>query len=48
MNIHEHQSKDLLKEFGAPVPNGVVIYSVSEILEKITPNFRFKLNSYLK
>ena len=35
MHIHEHQSKDLLKEFGAPVANGVVSYSVSEILEKI-------------
>ena len=35
MNIHEHQAKEILKEFGAPVSNGVVIYSVSEIKEKI-------------
>ena len=35
MNIHEHQAKDILKEFGAPVSNGVVIYSLSEIKEKI-------------
>ncbi len=36
MNIHEHQAKELLKEFGAPVSNGVVIFSLKEIDEKIT------------
>ena len=36
MNIHEHQAKEILKEFGAPVSNGVVIHSVDEIKEKIT------------
>ena len=36
MNIHEHQAKDILKEFGAPVSNGVVVSSISEIKEKIT------------
>ena len=35
MNIHEHQAKDLLKEFGAPIPRGVVIYNIDEIAEKI-------------
>jgi len=35
MNIHEHQAKDLLRSFGAPVPNGVVIYNVDEIEKKI-------------
>ena len=35
MNIHEHQAKDLLKEFGAPVPKGVVIYDIGEISQKI-------------
>ena len=35
MNIHEHQAKDLLKEFGAPVPKGVVIYNIKEISQKI-------------
>ena len=34
MNIHEHQAKKLLKEFGAPVPNGVYGFSVDEILKK--------------
>ena len=35
MNIHEHQAKELLKEFGAPVSKGVVIFSLSEIDKKI-------------
>jgi succinyl-CoA synthetase beta subunit len=35
MNIHEHQAKDLLRSFGAPVSNGVVIYNVDEIEKKI-------------
>ena len=35
MNIHEHQAKEILKEFGASVPEGVVIYDIKEIKEKI-------------
>ena len=35
MNIHEHQAKELLKEFGAPVTNGFVIFKLEEINEKI-------------
>ncbi len=35
MNIHEHQAKEILKQFGAPVPNGVVIYDLGEINRKI-------------
>ena len=35
MNIHEHQGKHILKEYGAPVPRGVVIFSLDEIDEKI-------------
>jgi len=35
MNIHEHQAKKILKEFGAPVSNGVVILSVDEINREI-------------
>ena len=27
MNIHEHQAKEILKEYGAPISNGVVILS---------------------
>ena len=36
MNIHEHQAKEILKEFGAPVSNGVVILSIEDIKKKIT------------
>ena len=35
MNIHEHQAKEILKEFGAPVSNGIVIFDVNEIKQKI-------------
>ena len=35
MNIHEHQAKEILREFGAPVSNGVVIFSTEEIKQKI-------------
>ena len=40
MNIHEQQAKAILKEFGAPVSNGVVILSIDEINKEIK-----KLNS---
>ena len=35
MNIHEHQAKEILKEYGAPISNGVVIYNKAEIEKKI-------------
>ena len=35
MNIHEHQAKEILKEYGAPVSNGIVIYSLDDIKQKI-------------
>ena len=34
MNIHEHQAKQILKKFGAAVPNGVFGFSSDEIVEK--------------
>ena len=40
MNIHEYQAKNILKEFGAPVPNGIVILNKYEIENKAK-----KLNS---
>ena len=36
MNIHEHQAKKILKEFGAPVSKGVVIFSIDEISKEIS------------
>ena len=35
MNIHEHQAKEILRKFGAPVSNGVVITSIDQIPDKI-------------
>ncbi len=35
MNIHEHQAKELLAEFGAPVSKGIVIFNLEEIDSKI-------------
>ena len=34
MNIHEHQAKQILKQFGAAVPEGVFGLTVKELLEK--------------
>ena len=36
MNIHEHQAKEILKEHGAPVSNGIVILSLQEIKKNIS------------
>ncbi len=35
MNIHEHQAKEILSKFGAPVTNGFVIFKPQEVNEKI-------------
>ena len=34
MNIHEHQAKQLLKKYGALVPDGVYAFNVEELIEK--------------
>ena len=34
MNIHEHQSKQILKKYGAVVPEGVFAFTVEELVEK--------------
>jgi succinyl-CoA synthetase beta subunit len=31
VNIHEHQAKELLRKFGAPVPNGIAVYNLKEL-----------------
>jgi succinyl-CoA synthetase beta subunit len=33
MNIHEYQAKAVLKEFGAPVPNGGIVFSPDEAVK---------------
>ena len=35
MNIHEHQAKQILKEYGAPISNGVVIKSLNQVKKEI-------------
>ena len=45
MNIHEYQAKNLLRDYGVPVSNGVIIFSVDEIDEKI--NFGLEINHSL-
>ena len=44
MNIHEHQAKQILKQFGAVVPEGVFGFSVEELLEKCKS---LKTNKYV-
>ena len=34
MNIHEHQAKKILKEFGVEVPNGVFALTVDDLIAK--------------
>ena len=35
MNIHEHQAKEILREYHVPVPNGVVVFKIDKIKESI-------------
>ncbi len=44
MNIHEHQAKQILREFGAPVPTGVVIFDLKNINKEIT---KLKTRNYV-
>ena len=34
MNIHEHQAKKILKDYGAKVPRGIFAFNVNDLLEK--------------
>jgi len=34
MNIHEHQAKQILKKYGAVVPEGAFAFTVDELVEK--------------
>ena len=44
MNIHEHQAKQILKKYGATVPNGVFGLTVEELVEK---SKTLKTNKYI-
>ncbi len=28
MNIHEYQAKEILKKYGAQIPNGIVVFNI--------------------
>ena len=34
MNIHEHQAKKILKNYGAEVPKGIFAFTVQDLLKK--------------
>jgi len=34
MNIHEHQAKEILKNYGAKVPKGIFAFKVQDLIEK--------------
>ena len=44
MNIHEHQAKQILKKYGAIVPNGIFALNVEELIEKAKS---FKTEKYV-
>ena len=50
MNIHEYQAKKILKDYGAPVSNGVVIFNIDEIKNEIKKlkSKEFDLNLYFQ
>ena len=35
MNIHEHQAKQILRKYGAVVPEGVFAFTVEDLIEKV-------------
>ena len=35
MNIHEHQAKEILKEYGAPVPRGIAVTDLKNLEDKL-------------
>ena len=49
MNIHEHQAKQILKKYGASVPNGVFALSVDELIQqaKILKTKKFVLKAQI-
>ena len=34
MNIHEHQAKQILKKYGAIVPEGIFAFTIEELVKK--------------
>ena len=44
MNIHEHQAKEILKNYGAKVPKGIFAFEVKDLIEKAKT---LKTNKYV-
>ena len=44
MNIHEYQAKQILKNFGINIPNGITIFALAEIDEKLK---KLKTNKFV-
>ena len=50
MNIHEHQAKEILKDFGVPVSKGIVIFSENDIekdTKKLDTNKKYVLKAQI-
>ena len=47
MNIHEHQAKEILKKYGAVVPDGIFAFTINELIEK-AKSFQPGLNCQYK
>jgi len=45
MNIHEHQAKKILKEYGAVVPEGIFAFTVDELIEKAKKEFMHSIDA---
>ncbi len=44
MNIHEHQAKEILKNYGAKVPKGIFAFEIKDLIEKAKT---LKTNKYV-
>ncbi len=42
MNIHEYQAKEILRQYGIPVPNGQIVFEIDEV-EKAIAKLRSKV-----
>jgi succinyl-CoA synthetase beta subunit len=43
MKIHEYQARDLFRKYGIPVPEGVVCYTVEDVIENVPDNDRLRV-----
>ncbi len=43
MKIHEYQARDLFRKYGIPVPEGVVCYTVKDVMENVPDTDRLRV-----